>query len=319
MAVLGWWHVHAPDYAEAARDHPDCEVVAVWDDDDARGAEAAAALGVPHTSDLDGLLAREDVDAVTVTTATSAHRDVIGRAAAAGKHVFTEKVLAPTVAEAEEITAAADAAGVALVVSLPRLYHGSTLAVDEIVASGELGTLTYGRVRLSHDGAVAGWLPERFFDPATAIGGALTDLGCHPVYLIQRWLGARPETVTATYRSLTGRALEDHAVVTAGYADGRIGAIETGFVSRGPFTIELHGTEGTLYYADPPGVVRVYDGAAWSSRPVPPDAEDAFAQWVGHMRHGTRADDNLARALELTRLVVAANESAASGRAVPPA
>ena len=52
---------------------------------------------------------------------------------------------------------------------------------------------------------------------------------------------------------------------------------------------------------------------------MPPDGEDAFAQWVGHMRDGTRADDNLARSLELTRLVVAANEAAATGRAVAPA
>ena len=45
-----------------------------------------------------------------------------------------------------------------------------------------------------------------------------------------------------------------------------------------------------------------------------PTPTDAFAQWVGHMRDGTRADDNLARAVELTRLVVAANEAAATGR-----
>ena len=92
--------------------------------------------------------------------------------------------------------------------------------------------------------------------------------------------------------------------------------IETGFVSPDPYAIELHGTAGVLHYLDPPGVLRIYDGGAWSTRPVPPDAEDAFAQWVGHMRDGTRADDNLARAVELTRLVVAANEAAASGRAV---
>jgi len=316
VAVLGWWHVHAPDYAGRAVEHAGTELVAVWDDDEERGTAGAAAFGAGFADDLEALLARDDVHAVTVTTETAAHRDVMLRAIAAGKHVFTEKVLAPTVAEAEEIVAAADAAGVALVVSLPRLYHGSTLAVDEVLASGALGTLTYGRVRLSHDGATAGWLPERFFDPATAVGGALTDLGCHPVYLIQRWLGARPETVSATYRSFSGRAVEDHAVVTVGYADGRIGVIETGFVSPGPFTIELHGTDGVLHYADPPGVPRVFDGGAWSTRPVPPDGEDFFGQWVGHMRHGTRADDNLARGVELTRLVAAANEAAATGGAL---
>jgi predicted dehydrogenase len=66
---------------------------------------------------------------VTVTAATSAHRAIMVRAAQAGKHIFTEKLLAPTVNEAEEIIGVADEAGVALVVSLPRLYHGYTSAI----------------------------------------------------------------------------------------------------------------------------------------------------------------------------------------------
>ena len=314
VAVLGFWHVHAADYAERAQSHPDTELVAVWDEDPDRGQAGARDFGVEYAGDLAELLARDDLDAVTVTTATAPHRDVMVRAAAAGKHIFTEKLLAPTVAEVEEIVAAADAAGVALVVSLPRLYHGSTRAVDDVLAGGALGRLTYGRVRLSHDGAVAGWLPQRFFDPSEAIGGALTDLGCHPVYLIQRFLGPDPDTVTATYRSLTGRALEDHAVVTVGYADGRIGVMETGFVSAGPFTIELHGPDARLRYSDADGVLRVSGPEGCTELPVPADGEDAFAQWAGHIRAGTRADDNLARAAELTRLVVAANEAAATGR-----
>ena len=116
-------------------------------------------------SDLAALLARDDLDAVTITTSTVVHREVIGQAIAAGKHVFTEKLLAPTVAEADEILAAARAAGVQVVVSLPRLYHGYTTAITEVLDGGSLGRLTYARVRLSHDGATAGWLPERFFDP----------------------------------------------------------------------------------------------------------------------------------------------------------
>jgi 1,5-anhydro-D-fructose reductase (1,5-anhydro-D-mannitol-forming) len=318
VAVLGFWHVHAPDYAELAAAHPGCELVAAWDDDPGRGRAGADRFGIAFAPDLGALLARDDVDAVTVTTATRAHREVIGAAIAAGKHVFSEKVLAPTVAGCEALVTAADTAGVALVVNLPRLHHGVTVAVDELLAAGALGRLTYGRVRLSHDGAVAGWLPERFVDPADALGGALIDLGCHPVYLIQRWLGARPETVSATYGAVTGRAAEDHAVVTASYGDGRIGVMETGFVSADPFTIELHGSGGVLHYADPPGVLQIFADGAWSTRPVPPDADDAFTRWVGHIRAGTRAEDNLARAVELTRLVAAANASATTGRAVAP-
>jgi len=318
VAVVGAWHVHARDYARRTQEHPDAELIAVWDDDPERGQAFADELGVEFTSDLAGLLGRSDLDGVTVTTSTVAHREVIGAAIDAGKHVFTEKLLAPTLPEAEELLAAARAAGRQVVVSLPRLYHGYTTAITEVLDAGTLGRLTYARVRLSHDGSVHGWLPDRFFDPSEAVGGALTDLGCHPVYLVQRFLGSTPATVGATYRSLTGRSVDDHAVVTAGYDDGAIGVIEAGFVSSNPFTIEVFGTEGSLTYSNATGELLVSDakGKNWRAVPVPADAPDAYDRWVAAIRTGVEETDNLERAVELTRLVVAANEAAGSGTLV---
>jgi 1,5-anhydro-D-fructose reductase (1,5-anhydro-D-mannitol-forming) len=328
VAVLGAWHVHARDYARAALAHPDTTLVAVWDHDESLGRPLADELGVEFTDDLDALLAREDVDAVTVTTETTAHPDVIGRALAAGKHVFTEKLLAPTVAGCEALVAQADAAGLALVVSrtarvsLPRLSAGYTLAVRDTIAAGTLGRLTHARVRLSHDGAVrgrtagqeGGWLPERFFDPAVAVGGALTDLGCHPAYLTQLFLGDAPDTVRATYASLTGRAVEDHAVVSLGYADGCIGVVEAGFVSDDAFTVDVHGTEGSVHHTSDGGrlTLRRPDGSV-EELVVPADAPDPFSQWVAHAGAGTQAQENLHRAVELTRLVERSNAAAQEG------
>ncbi len=315
VAVLGCWHVHAKDYARSAAAHPDTTLVAAWDHDPALGRPLAEDFGIEYTDDLDALLAREDVHAVTITTETTAHQEVISKALAAGKHVFTEKLLAPTVEEAERLVAQAADAGLALVVSLPRLYHGYTLAIGDVLRSGDLGTITYARVRLSHDGAVhggdPGWLPDRFFDPVPSVGGALTDLGCHPVYLTQLFLGAEPRTVRAVYASVTGRAVEDHAVVTVGYDDGRIGVVEAGFVSGDAFTIDVHGTEGSVHYTDDGGRLthRRPDGRV-EQLDVPADAPDAFAQWVRHAAAGTHATENLERAVDLTRLVVRANTAA---------
>jgi predicted dehydrogenase len=326
IAILGFWHVHAADYARDAREHPDTQIIAVWDDDPERGSAGAEDCDVQFAPDLDALLARDELDAVIVTTETSRHRDVMVRAAAAGKHIFAEKVLAPTVAEAEAIIAATDAAGVRLVVSLPRLYTGYTAALAEVVEQGSLGRVVHGRVRLSHDGALPsgddpGWLPERFFDPTAAIGGALTDLGCHPVYLVQRFLGTHPDTVSATYRSVTRRAVEDQAVVTVGYADGALGVIEAGFVNESPFSVEIGGTLGSVRYTDDhPSLVVLgpaFGGEGPHELPIPADGPGPFARWVEHIRTGTRADDNLMRAVELTRLVGAANRSAAEERTIP--
>ena len=323
VAVLGCWHVHAKDYARSATTHPDTTLVAAWDHDPALGRALADDFGIEFTDDLDALLARDDVHAVTITTETTAHTEVIARALAAGKHVFTEKLLAPTVEECERLLDQARAAGLALVVSLPRLSHGYALAVRDVVASGELGRLTYARVRLSHDGGVhggepgaaGGWLPDRFFDPAPSVGGALTDLGCHPVYLTQLFLGDDPEVVRAVYGRVTGREVEDHAVVSLGYADGAIGVVEAGFVSDDAFTVDVHGTEGSVHYTDEGARLwrRGPDGKV-EDLPVPADAPEPFAQWVSAATGGTPTSgavtDNQRRAVELTRLVVRSNEAA---------
>lgn len=320
VAAIGFWHVHAGDYASSAQQHPDTTLVAVWDDDEVRGRAAATKFGVEFVADLDELLARPELDGVTITTSTDQHHEVMLKAAKAGKHIFTEKVLAPTVSEAEDIIEAAAAANIALVVSLPRLYDDYTQAIERILDEGTLGELTYSRVRLAHNGWVAGWLPERFGDPVAAIGGALTDLGCHPAYLTRLFHRAEPLSITAAYGSVTGRQVEDNAVAMAEFAGGHLGVFEASVVTApGTFTIELLGTEAAVIYGF--GGERLLGrggafGEDWTELPIPERAPMAFDQWVRHIQNGTTADENLRHALELTRIVVATNEAAATGSAV---
>lgn len=313
IAVLSAWHVHAEEYGRAVLDHPDTELVGVWDDDAERGAALAETLGTEFVADLDALLAREDLDGVTVTTATTVHREVLGKVIAAGKHIFTEKLLAPTVAECEELLAAADEAGVVITVSLPRLSHGYTLALREILERGALGRLTYSRVRLAHNGSTANWLPDRFYDPAEAIGGAFSDLAAHPVYLTQLILGTEASTVTASYTDMTGRGVEDNAVVTITTTDGAIGVIETGFVTpNSPFSIEVHGTEGSVIYGLAGETMALHTADGTQQVEIPADAPAPFWQWVEAIQTGTRTEENLERAVALTALTAAANAAAAS-------
>ena len=320
VAAIGFWHVHAGDYARAAQRHPDTRLIALWDDDPQRGKAAAEEFDVEFVTDLDDLLARDDLDAVTITTETSRHTDVVRRAIDAGKHVFSEKLLAPTVEECEELIAAARNAGVVLTVSLPRLYDDYTVAIERILDEGSLGELTYTRVRLAHDGWAAGWLPERFGDPDAAIGGALTDLGCHPAYLTRLFDRAEPLAISASYGSVTGRPVEDNAVVTAEFPGGRLGVFEASVATTpGAFTLELRGTAASLMFGF--GSERLLAkggvfGDQWTEVPLPEAHPGAFALWVKSIQDGTFTEDNLGHATALTRMVVAANESAASGRRI---
>ncbi len=323
LAMLSYWHVHAPEYARQALSHSSTDLVAVWDEDLERGRTQARALGVSFYERLEDLLRRPDIDGVIVDTPTTMHRDVIVAALQAGKHIFTEKVLAPTLRECNEIVAALNRSNLVLMVSLPRLYTSATLAIKEILGRHLLGDLTEVRVRLFHDGALRtlihpqGWLPPFFYISQQTGGGAMIDLGAHPMYLVREFLGL-PESVSATYGYVTGRAVEDNAFAFLRYQRGVVGVVETGFVNLlAPFTIEVHGTDGSLLYGTPEGKILIHSthlknaGSGWQEwAPLPPDQPTPFEQWIAHIQQGTRAHENAQAAIELSMLMEAANSSA---------
>ncbi|MDR0271462.1 Gfo/Idh/MocA family oxidoreductase [Paenibacillus sp.] len=323
IGKISYWHVHAWDYTKQAGAHPDAEIVAVWDENPERGKEAADQQGVVFYASLDEMLAQDNIDAVIVDAPTRMHRDVMLKAAAAGKHIFTEKVLASTLHEVNEILEAVNRSKVKLTVSLPRLNDGYTLAIRDILEQELLGQVTQVRVRLSHNGATAGWLPEHFYNLEDCQGGALIDLGCHPMYLTRLFLQQEPVEVKAEYGYVTGKEVEDNAVATLSTPSGAIGIVEAGFVNNfSPFCIEIHGTDGTILYGTPDDKLLIRTSRkedykdAWVELPIPGPRKSAFEQWIGHIQQDTNADENLAFAVELTRLMEAANQSAREHRGV---
>src|SRR5215469_3840349 len=89
-------------YFESLERLPNLKLVAVADIDEARAAQVAAERGVDARS-VDGLLASDDVEAVVNLTIPAAHVEVGLRALAAGKHVYSEKPLGLTTAEARPL------------------------------------------------------------------------------------------------------------------------------------------------------------------------------------------------------------------------
>ncbi|NIK76206.1 putative dehydrogenase [Paenibacillus castaneae] len=324
IGKISYWHVHAWEYTNYALEHPDTEIAAVWDENEERGQAAADKLGVPFHASLDEMLKRDDIDAVIVDAPTTMHQEVMVAAARAGKHIFTEKVVAPTLKEVNVILDEVTKNNVKLTVSLPRLNDGYTLAIRDILSQGLLGKITLVRARLSHGGAIAGWLPEHFYILEQCGGGALIDLGCHPMYLTRLFLNELPTEVSAQFGYVTGKEVEDNAVSILSTSSGAVGIVEAGFVnSHSPFTLEVHGTEGTLLYGTPEEKLLLRTSAAgaelsekWTEQPIPAPRENAFNQWVGHIQNNTTADENISLAVDLTKLMEASNRSASEHRAV---
>lgn len=323
LALLSFWHVHAADYARDAIANPETEIVAVWDSVPERGRLEAETRGLRFEPDLEAILADRSIDGVIVTTETTAHATILPMAAAAGKQIFVEKVIAPTLLESLAIVRAVREGSVTMAVALTRATLPATRQAIALIARDRIGQPTSARVRIAHDGALptpdrpGGWLPARFFDPAQSGGGAMIDLGAHPLYLTRLFLGM-PESVIARYGDVTGRGMDDNAVALFGYANGAIGIAQTGFVNGARHSgFEVNGTEGGLFHELGADHLIVKRRDVASERvALPAEGPGSFDRWVDAIRNGRSTGDNVMLALELSALYEATALSAASGRAI---
>ena len=246
VAMLSRWHVHAEGYAQELQNREDVKITVVWDEEPDKGRAFADKLSAAFEPDLDKLLARDDVDAVCINTPTNIHPEVIIKSAKAKKHIFTEKVLALTNAEAASIRTAVEESGVKFCISFPHRTFPHNLFAKKVMDEKLLGDVNYMRVRNAHNGASAGWLPAHFYDKEQCGGGAMIDLGAHPMYLIP-WIMGKPAEVASAFTCITEHDVEDNAVTLMKFANGAIAVSETGFVTGYcPFMLELYGTEGSL-------------------------------------------------------------------------
>ena len=250
IAIFGVWHVHAADYTKTAMELG--EVVGFYEENDALAEKFASKFNIPRFS-TPGELLKSDAEGVIVCSASSEHADDIIKIAKAGKHIFTEKVLALTDADCDRIETAVNESGVTFVISLFQKYLGSRMAVKEVASSGELGKLNYMRFRNCHSGSTKDWLPKHFYNEKECGGGAMIDLGAHGMYLTEWILGmpvkASSEfTVSCEIESVKEKnsdRVEDNAVTVMSFENGAIAVNETGFVSNySPVTLEVFGEDG---------------------------------------------------------------------------
>ncbi len=308
FAMLGKWHVHAEGYAEELNRVPNCRVKKVWDPNTDAANDWAKRLGCTAAS-ADDILSDPEIEGVVVCNATNEHTDLIVRACRAGKSVFTEKVLALTNEDAEKVAAAVKENHTKFAISFPHFSESGTQLALKIARDGKLGKLNYARVRKAHNGATANWLPKHFYDPNACGGGAMIDLGAHPMYLLCALLG-EPKNVQSTFTYVTGKPVEDNAVSILSFDGGAIGVSETGFVSdHYPFTIEIGGTDGALLMRD--GKVEYCcpeTNGCWITADNLPSAVDSpLTQWAKAEKAEDISDEfGIDAALRLTRVMVEA-------------
>lgn len=254
-----------------------------------KAREAAEELNVPYyTDDYRQLLAREEIDAVSVCTPNALHEEIALAALKAGKHLYIDKPLADTAQGARRIADQAKKSGVFTRMVFNNRYLPVTLRARELVDQGRIGRVLSFEGRYLHSGSIdpnkpIGW-------KQTLQGGVLLDLGSHVLDLIT-WLCGYPEAVFCAQRTLyatrptreggTTRDLsDDQTLMLLRLPGGAMGQVEASKIATGAndeLTVEIRGEKGALAFdLMQPNYLRFYD----NTRPEAPLGGERGFQWI---------------------------------------
>ena len=330
VALLSMAHVHARGYADQVRDHPDLRPVVIWDDNAERGQAEADRRNLPYTSDLDAVLARPDVQAVICSSPTSQHTELLVKAANTGKHIFTEKALTITIADATDVMRAVENSGVKFMISLPSRSRPEILFAKKVLDEGLLGQITTMRARIAHTAALDRWFgggSAWFTDEEQSGGGAFFDLGCHRVDIL-RWFLGEPVSVVAQKNNFSGAYdIDDNMAALVSFRNNAIGILDVSWVHRyGPNPLEIYGTGGYLSIEAAPNGPRIQlissqlsmgDIQGYvSPTNLPPALPSPMQQWVSAIKHGTPMSINIYDAWALTQMLEGCYTAARNGHEV---
>jgi 1,5-anhydro-D-fructose reductase (1,5-anhydro-D-mannitol-forming) len=226
------------------------EVVAVGSQTVGWAATYANDNGIPASGSIEDLVARDDIDAVYISSTNEHHRRHTELAAATGKHVLCEKPLALTEDDAEAMLEACSVAGVILGTNHHLPGSGTHRKIRDLARSGAVGRIL--GVRVFH----AVLLPERLQGwriGSQAGGGVALDITCHDASVINALLEAMPLEIVAlsTKQGPWEAAADDALMSTMRYPGGALVQTHDAFtVAYAPTAFHVIGSDGAIFASD---------------------------------------------------------------------
>jgi len=237
-------------HAEALRSVPQAKVLAVTSPTTGHARDFAAKHGIAqHFTDLDAMLAMDEIDMIVVGAPNFIHCEITLKAAQAGKHVVVEKPLCLNLADADRMIAACDQAGVKLMYAEELCFTPKYVRLKQLLDDGVLGRPVLFKQSEKHDGPHA----AHFWDVDRSGGGVTMDMGCHAIQFF-RWLNAN-NPVKSVYAQMNTSVHaartrgDDNAIIILEFDNGVVALAEESWTKLGGMDdrAEIHGSEGVAY------------------------------------------------------------------------
>ncbi|HET7558393.1 MAG TPA: Gfo/Idh/MocA family oxidoreductase [Limnochordia bacterium] len=265
-------------HAKAYQASPQTELVGVADVTAELAKTAADRWQVAWSGTVEQLLARPDVDIVSICTPPSSHAELAQAALAAGKHVLLEKPIAASLEAADRLVAAAEASDRTLMVAHSHRFWAANVRVKQLLDEGAIGRLlSINDEIFSELRAGAGPLPWRL-QKAIAGGGVVLDNGVHALDRLRWWVGAPAVKVFANVRTVEDKIdVENNGEALIVFANGVSATLRvstTAIPEAGRCRAEFLGTEGAIRMETWGKVELAQRNQGW--REVPFSGPDAF-------------------------------------------
>jgi predicted dehydrogenase len=254
--ALAWGAVRA-----VFGDGPAIRRVALCEVEEGLARSRADAFGFETaTADWKALVANPEVEIVSITAPTGLHAPMAIAALEAGKHVWCEKPMAPALADAERMAAAARASGKVAILGYNYIQSPAFRYIAKLLNNDAIGRITHFRVEMDEDFMADARAPFSWRSAASSGYGALDDFAVHPMSLISTLIGLPREVFGEMGKPYadrpdgTGRrAIETFDIATAllrmgGGVSGAIQVSRAAWGRKGRLQLQIFGARGAILF-----------------------------------------------------------------------
>ena len=222
------------------------ELIAVYDINSEVNNIVAERFKAKAVQSIKELLDSE-IDAVYIASPVNMHLKHAIACAKGKKHVFCEKPLGMSVAEAETMISACEKEGVLLGTGLMMRFLAQHQSALKIIQDGKLGKPVYGRAQLScwYPPIEGAWRQ----DPEIGCGGSLMDMGSHCIDLLEMFFGPVESVSCFINNSVHAYKSEDAAIVSLSFKNGALATVDSCFCipdNSSKNILELYGSRGSI-------------------------------------------------------------------------
>ena len=254
MTILRWGIIGCGNVAEHKGGPPlytvdDSELIAVMRRDRTRAEDFAKRHGAKRVyTDVQQLLADDEINAVYIATPPNLHCEQTIFAAHAGKHILCEKPMAMTVDECQQMVDACRDANVSLMIAYYRNHYPNVVKMKTLMEEGAIGDVVLARINCT-----AYFNPNRNdlknwrINPEISGGGVLMDIGSHRISLLQYLMGDIASAQGFAESVHLDAAVDDSAVFSLRFESGAHAVANINWnIGVGRDDVEVYGTAGCL-------------------------------------------------------------------------